>query len=252
MQLRIVYSSFTHWEIIDSGTGYNTADVDDLALPTHAEVQPLHTPATVITEVSGTDAQLAAILSVLGDPWTSILNPYPEFVGTYPGLINTGLMPDGNQFIEIDVTELIDRTFDEWQWYVDNDPTSVNLPVGFSAGWMARRGDVHDFKVNPANTSLRIKTGKHNLYSNAADALISFDGEGRMVYSYGLPSIVEAWIYDYSTNALLATDANMSVTVMENPLPGIRPTEFEIYEFILGGGTAQKFWTNFKACVEDV
>lgn len=252
MQLRFVYSSFTHVELTNSIGEGNSFDIEDEQFPSYSEVQPLHTPAAVITAVSETDAQLAAILSVLGDPWTSIVNPYPEFTGTYPGLINTGLMPDGNQFIEIDVTELIDQTFDEWQWYVDNDPTSTDLPAGFSAGWMARRGDVHDFKVNPANTSLRIKTGKHNLYTLQIDAEISIDGEGRLVYSYGFPSIVEAWIYDYSTNALLATDANMSVTVMENPLPGIRPTEFEIYEFILGGGAPGQFWTNFKACVEDV
>ena len=253
MQLRIVYSSFTHTQTYDSSnTLFGQADIEDRQLPHYAEVRPLHTPAAIITAVSETDAQLAAILSVLGDPWTSIVNPYPEFVGTYPGLIGTGLMPDGNQFIELELTELIDRTFDDWQWYVENDPTSTDLPAGFNAGWTARRADVHTFKSNPVNHLVTIKTGKSNLYSGDENATIVPTAEWGLLYVYGLPSIVEAWIYDMGTGALLATDANMTLSTADNPAMGVPPSDFDIYEFTLSGGAAQKFWTNFRACVEDV
>jgi hypothetical protein len=253
MQLRIVYSSFTHTQTYDSGNALiGTSDIDDQQFPHYAEVMPLYTQASIITAVSETDAQLSAILSVLGDPWTSMVNPYPVVPGTYPGLIGTGLMPDGNQFIELNLTELIDRTFDEWQWYVDNDPMSPDLPAGFSAAWMARRADVHTFKSNPVNHVVRIKTGKHDLYSGDENAQLVPTEEFGLLYVYGLPSIMEAWIYDMGTGALLATDASMAVSTLPNPSVGVPPSDFEIYEFTLSGGAAQMFWTNFHACVEDV
>lgn len=250
MQLRIVYSTFTHSVTYDSGDALvGTSDTEDLRFANHTTVWPLYTPASVLTSVGGSDAQLAAILTALGPEPTSMIYPYPD---PFPGLIGTGLMPDGNQFIELDVTATIDRTFDEWQWYVDNDPGAPTLPAGFNPAWVTRRADVHDFKADPVNTEVRIQAGKHNLYSDQLNARLSTDGEGRLLYSYGLPSVTEAWIYDLGTNALLGTDANMSISVLANPESGVGPTEFEVYSFLLGGGAASQFWTNFHACVEDV
>ena len=222
MQLRIVYSSFTHTQTYDSGNALiGTSDINDQQFPSYAEVGPLYTPTSIIATVSETDAELSAILTVLGDPWTSVVNPYPVVPGTYPGLIGTGLMPDGNQFIELNLTELIDRTFDEWQWYVDNDPMSPDLPAGFSAAWMARRADVHTFKSNPVNHVVRIKTGKHNLYSGDENAQLVPTVE------WGLSRIAldrEVWIYDMGTGALLATDANMTLSTATTQAVFLRAT----------------------------
>ena len=78
MQLRIVYSSFAHTQTYDSGNALiGTSDIDDQQFPHYAEVMPLYTQASIIAAVSETDAQLSAILSVLGDPLTSMVNPYP-------------------------------------------------------------------------------------------------------------------------------------------------------------------------------
>lgn len=250
MQLRLVYSTFTHRITLDSGGApYSETNIDDRRFPNEARIMPLHTPAAVLTSVGGSDAQLAAILSVLGGQWTSEITPYPD---PFPGLIGTGLMPDGNQFIEFDLAALIDRTFDEWQWYVDNDPTSPDLPAGFNAGWMARRADVHAFKNDGANTLVRIQTTQHDLYSGELNWDLGFDPEGALLYSYGFPSIVEVWVFDMGTEALLANDTGLSTSVIPNPVEATKPSHFDIYEIVLGGSVAQRFWTNFKACVEDV
>lgn len=253
MQLRIVYSSFAHVETRDSGGSLLSAsDANDEQFPSYAKVRPLYTPSAIITAVSGTDAQLAAILGAIGSPYKATVTPYADpYFGPFIGLIGTGLMPDGNQFIELNLTPLIDNVFDDWQWYVDNDPTNASLPVGFSAAWMARRADVHTFKSNPINHAIQIETGKHDLYSGDENATIVPSDSG-FLYLYGLPTIVEAWVYDMGTGALLATDANMTVSSFPNPSVGVKPSDFETYEFILSGGAAQKFWTNFHACVEDV
>ena len=253
MQLRIVYSSFAHVETRDAGGSLLSAsDTNDDQFPSYTKVRPLYTPSAIVTAVSETDAQLAAILGAIGSPYAATVTPYANpFFGPFIGLIGTGLMPDGNQFIELNLTPLIDNVFDDWQWYVDNDPTSTSLPAGFSSAWMTRRADVHTFKSNAANHAIQIETGKHNLYSGDENATIVPSDSG-LLYLYGLPTIVEAWVYDIGTGALLATDANMTVSSFPNPSIGIKPSDFETYEFILSGGAAQKFWTNFHACVEDV
>lgn len=249
MQMRFVYSSFAHTITYDSsGSLVSEADIDDNQLPIYASIWPLYTPTSVLASVGGTDAQLAALLGALGGSTLSSVNPYAYLPA---GLIGTGLMPDGNQFIDLDITALIDRVFDDWQWYVDNDPTSTDLPAGFSAGWVTRRADVHAFKDTPSNAMVKVTTGKHDLYTGDQNATL-VPTEFGLLYVYGLPSIMEAWIYDIGSGALIGTDADMSVSSMVNPASGVPPTEFEIYEFILGGGAASQFWTNFRACVEDV
>lgn len=249
MQLRFVYSTFTHTRTYDSGDLLvGEGDSLDLRFPDYTTLRPLYTPAPVLVSVGESDAQLAAILGVIGDEGTSEMYPYKPF--PVPWLLGTGVMPDGNQFIEFDVSALIDRTFDEWQWYVDNDPTSPDLPAGFNPAWMTRRADVHAFKSDPKNIEIRIKTGKHDLYSGDRNARLSHDDEGRLLYSYGLPSVTEAWVYDMASGSLVGDDTGMSMSSFANP--GVGPTEFDLYAFILSGGAPNRFWTNFKACVEDV
>lgn len=253
MQLRIVYSSFAHVETRNAGDSLlSTSDVNDDRFPSYTKVRPLHTPASIVSAVSGTDAQLAEILGAIGPLYAATVTPYADpYFGPFIGLIGVGLMPDGNQFIELNLTPLIDNVFDDWQWYVDNDPTSTSLPAGFSSAWMARRADVHTFKSNPINHLVKIETGKHDLYSGDENATLVPSDSG-LLYLYGLPTITEAWIYDMGSGALLATDANMTVSSIPNPNTGVKPSDFDIYEFVLSGGAAQKFWTNFRACVEDV
>ena len=250
MQIRLVYSSFTHTQTYDSGDALlGESDINDRPLPSHAYAFPLYTPSGVITSVSGTDAQLGEILSALGPyPYSKVSLDSEMAFG--PGLIGMGLMPDGNQFIELDLSVFVDRVFDDWQWYIDNDPTSTDLPVGFSPAWMARRADVHAFKSIAANDVIRIQTGKHDLMGGQRNATITTSPEG-LRYTYGLPSIVEAWVYDKGTGALLASDANMTLVSIPNPEP-YGPSDFDVYDFLLSGGAPQQFWTNFKACVEDV
>lgn len=251
MQLRFVYSTFTHTRTYDSGDLLvGEGDSLDLRFPDYTTLRPLYTPAPVLVSVGGSDAQLAAILGVIGDEWTAEMYPYDPSPVSW--LLGTGVMPDGNQFIEFDVSALIDRTFDEWQWYVDNDPTSSDLPSGFNTAWMTRRADVHAFKSDPKNIEIRIKTGKHDLYSGDLNARLSHDGEGRLLYSYGLPSVTEAWAYDMASGSLVGDDTGMSMSSFTNPEAGVGPTEFDLYAFILSGGAPNRFWTNFKACVEDV
>lgn len=250
MQLRLVYSSFTHRITLDSGGApYSESDIEDRRFTDEARIMPLYTPAAVLSSVVGSDAQMGAILGALGDYWASKFAPYPD---PAPGLIGTGLMPDGNQFIEFDLTELIDRTFDDWQWYVDNDPTSTDLPAGFDASWMARRADVHTFKSDGANTLIRVQTTQHDLYSGDRNWDYGFDPEVGILYSYGFPSIVEVWVFDIGTGGLLANDTGLSVSVIPNPVEATKPSHFDVYEITLGATVAQRFWTNFRACVEDV
>ncbi|MDD2989792.1 MAG: hypothetical protein PHI64_12620 [Zoogloea sp.] len=251
MQLRFVYSTFTHTRSYDPGSNLvGEGDSLDLRFPDYTTLRPLHTPATVLVSVGGSDAQLAAILGVIGDEGTSEMYPYDPF--PVPWLLGTGVMPDGNQFIELDVSALIDRTFDEWQWYVDNDPGAPTLPAGFNPAWMTRRADVHTFKSDPTNIEIRIKTGKHDLYSGDLNARISPHPDYGLIYSYGLPSVTEAWVYDMASGSLVGDDTGMSVSSFANPEEGVGPTEFDLYAFILSGGAPNRFWTNFKACVEDV
>lgn len=251
MQLRLVYSTFTHMMGYDSGSNLVAeGDSLDLRLPNYATLRPLYTPAPVLSSVGGSDAQLAAILGVIGDEDTSEMYPYDSF--PVPWLLGTGVMPDGNQFIEFDVSALIDRTFDNWQWYADNDPSSTYLPAGFNPAWMTRRADVHAFKSDPKNIEIRIKTGKHNLYSRDPNASISPHPDYGLIYIYGFPSVTEAWVYDIASGLLVGDDTGMSISSFDNPRAGARPTMFEVYAFVLSGGAPGQFWTNFKACVEDV
>ena len=208
MQLRLVYSTFTHTKTYDPGGNLvGEGDSLDLRFPDYTTLRPLHTPATVLVSVGGSDAQLAAILGVIGDENASEMYPYDSFPA--PGLLGTGVMPDGNQFIEFDVSALIDRTFNEWQWYADNFPGAPTLPAGFNPAWMTRRADVHTFKSDPTNIEIRIKTGKHDLYSGDPNARISPHPDYGLIYSYGLPSVTEAWVYDMASGSLVGDDTGM-------------------------------------------
>lgn len=72
MQLRLVYSSFTHRITLDAGGApYSESDIEDRRFPNEARIMPLHTPAAVLTSVGGSDAQLAAILGALGNYMTA-------------------------------------------------------------------------------------------------------------------------------------------------------------------------------------
>lgn len=255
MQLRIVYSSFTHEQNFQGGGPIGTVDFNNQPLASLAEIQTLHTPQAVLDAVAVDDAQLAAVLSAAAGMWTASTNPYD--MAPF-GILGAGLMPDGSQFIELDLELFIDRTFDEWQWYVDNDPTSPDLPAGFNAGWVSRRADVKMFKNNPSNVTLVIKN-PFFIYKPTD----TYDGEMKGVdwneiglyYIYGWPTVVDAWIYDLNGGALLATDANLTYSTEEvaDYLAMPRPCrQFEVYAYTLTGGAAQKFWTNFVSCVEDV
>ncbi len=255
MQLRIVYSSATHEQYFQGGGSIGTADFTNQALDNLAEIQTLHTPQAVLDSVAANDAQLAAVLVGAAGMWTSKTMPYE--MGPF-GVLGTGLMPDGSQFIELDIELFIDRTFDEWQWYVDNDPTSADLPAGFNAGWMARRSDVKTFKNTPSNVQVVIKNPlfiyKPTDTYDGEMASINWNDTG-LYYIYGWPTVVDAWIYDLNGGALLATDANMTYSTEDvlDYIAAARPCrQFELYAYTLGGGAAQKFWTNFVSCVEDV
>lgn len=256
MQLRIVYSSATHEQYFQGGGGIGTADFTNRPLDDLAEIQTLHTPQPVLDAIAADDAELAAVLTAAAGMWTSATMPLG--IGPF-GVLGVGLMPDGTQFIELDIELFIDRTFDEWQWYVDNDPTSADLPAGFNAGWMARRADVKTFKSTPGNVQVVIKNPlfiykpTDTYYGEMAS--IAWNSEGQIYYIYGWPTVVDAWIYDMDGGALLATDANLSYSTHDVPdyLAWSRPyRQYELYTYTLTGGAAQKFWTNFVSCVEDV
>lgn len=255
MQLRIVYASFTHEQYFQGGGGIGTADFTNQPLDNLVELQTLHTPQAVIDAIAADDAELAAVLTAAAGMWTSRTTPYE--MAPF-GVLGIGTMPDGSQFIELDLELFIDRTFDEWQWYVDNDPSSPDLPAGFSSAWMSRRADVKTFKINPSNVQVVIKNPLF-IYK----PLDTYDGEMAGVnwneiglyYIYGWPTVVDAWIYDMAGGALLATDANLSYSTEDVPdyMGTASPyRQFELYAYTLTGGAAQKFWTNFVSCVEDV
>ncbi len=255
MQLRIVYSSFTHEQNFQGGGPIGTVDSTNQSLSNYAKIKVLNTPQAVLDAIAIDDAQLAAVLAAAANMWTAKTTPYDMMPF---GILATGVMPDGSQFIELDLELFIDRTFDEWQWYVENDPTSADLPAGFNAGWMSRRADVKTFKSNPSNVMLVIENPLF-IY----DPIDVYDGEMKGVdwnetglyYIYGWPTIVDAWVYDLNGGALLATDANLTYSTGDVPdyLGMASPfRHFELYAYTLTGGAAQRFWTNFVSCVEDV
>lgn len=253
MQIRIVYTSLLNTTNVQTryiegsyqSVTFGGSTFENRALDKRTALRALDTPPAALAALEVSDAELAAIFVAMNTMWTSKSVIDGDF-GLGFGILSVGVMPDGSNFIEFDMALFIDRTFDEWQWYVDNNPTSPDLPAGFSAGWMARRADVHSAKNLPPNIAVQIETPQS--VAPAADEHIDVDyNEFGIYYIYGFPTLIDAWFYEIPSEQLLATDANMT---SEIDTSGSYPRERYTYRF--GAAAATQFWTNFRACVEDV
>ena len=246
MQIRIVYTSVLNTVQIQTRFGVIGGNTfENRKLDKRTMVRALDTPPAALAALAESDAELAAIFVAMNTMWTSE-SVIDDGFGPGFGILSIGVMPDGSNFVEFDMALFIDRTFNQWQWYVDNNPTSPNLPAGFSAGWMARRADVHAAKNIPSNIAIQIETPQD--VAPAADKEVGVGyNEFGIYYIYGITTLIDAWFYEIPSEQLLATDANMT---SEIDTSGSYPRERYTYRF--GAAAATQFWTNFRACVEDV
>ena len=246
MQIRIVYTSVLNTVQIQTNFGVIGGNTfENRKLDKRTMLRALDTPPAALAALAESDAELAAIFVAMNTMWTSKSRIDGDF-GIGFGILSVGVMPDGSNFIEFDMALFIDRTFDEWQWYVDNNPTSPDLPAGFSVGWMARRADVHAAKNLPPNIAVQIETPQDVAPATDKEVGVGYNEFG-IYYIYGITTLIDAWFYEIPSEQLLATDANMT---SEIDTSGSYPRERYTYRF--GAAAATQFWTNFRACVEDV
>lgn len=253
MQLRMEYSTTAERVIEEGGEGIGPVHtVTNEFLWIEAKIRPAYTPAATLDAIE--DPQLKAIIDAIDnfsgvDNYNDVQAWYEmaysnEWVGSlYPWITDAGVMPDGRHFANIDTDIFYMNRLDTWATTYMFAPDSLNLPPGYDPSWSDRAADVLAFKNGPAPKEFHLRNSAE--YNGSFYAEVWNNG---IFYLFGAPILQDFWLYTIEGDSLVASDDTLiSTTAVE-----IGWWPFYEYRYQITGGAAQKFWTNFVSCVEDV
>lgn len=249
MQVRMEYSTTAERAIEGGGEGIGPVHtVTNEFLWIEAKIRPAYTPAATRDAIA--DPQLKAIINALDNDtqaWQGLAYDGAWVGALYPWVTDAGVMPDGRHFANIDTDIFYSKFFENWEFTYSFDPESWFLPAGYDPSWSSRIADALEFKNGPAPKEFHLLNAAED-----ADAIRNsfyaqiFDGG--IYYLFGAPVLQDFWLYTIDGDSLVASDDTLvSTTHVE-----VNAWYFNEYRYRITSGAAQKFWTNFVSCVEDV
>lgn len=260
MQMRMEYSTFATRSVSGGGTAF---PVTNEFLWTGSLFRPAYTPAATLAAIE--DVELRSIIDALdnyssptelsdGAQCWGLMADYNDWVMNRKGWVSeAGLMPDGRHFAIIDTDVFYSDRLSLWSAIYGFNPDSDVLPPGYSTAWDARLADVLAFKNGPAQKEFQVRNPTESEYLSFYTSV----WDSGFTYLWGPPVLQDFWLYSIDGgDALVASDDTLIATttvtgdVWDNFVVGT--WEMYEYRYLLTGGAAQKFWTNFVSCVEDV
>lgn len=257
MQVRMEYSTTAERVIEEGGGGIGPVNtVTNEFLWIEAKIRPAYTPVATLDAIA--DPQLKAIIDALDNfsgvdsyndvqAWQGLAYDNAWVGALYPWVTEAGEMPDGRHFANIDTDIFYTNRLDTWALLYSFDPTNLNIPPGYDPSWYARAADVLAFKNGPEPKEFHLRNAAEDADSITNSFHTQIWNSG-IYYLFGAPVLQDFWLYTIDGDSLVASDDTLvSTTHVE-----INSWYYNEYRYQITGGVAQKFWTNFVSCVEDV